>query len=651
MRILRGGWFAAATTVAVLLGAAVLAGAGATSVAYADQPALVDQPAATAPVAAVPAGPNDFTFSSFDAEYYLDRDDAGRSTLRAVETLVAQFPDFDQNRGIQRSIPMNYDGHPTDLRIDSVTDQNGVPRSFTTETTDGGSDDNDFLVLTIADDGVYVHGAQSYVISYTQNNLSKAFENTASEEFYRDVNGTAWKQPFDRVSAQLHLPADLTSALTGSQACYWGAYGAKNGCDVSRADGDGGGSVLSVSVPNLAVGENVSISVGFVEGTFVPRDNSYFASAFAIPQLIAALLALAAAVAAIVHRATALRGGRGRPTIVPEYTAPRFANLYGSAVVSKTTSKVIAASLVNLAVRHNAQIIEHPGGGFFGPKVKYDVKFLTESGLDAQEVAFSRALFGSMAVRGATVTVTPPSSSTGKRITTFVSTLTTTAHKDGLTSSAGRGRSVVIGLLAALFAVATVVLGFAVIGQSLGGPTPLILMGLAIVAVIATAVALFVTPLTDKGAELRDYIKGVKMYIELAEADRFRMLQSPDGALKTTDTTTPPAGDQSGGVLPPAGEVVKLYEKLLPYAILLGLEKQWSAVLGRFYESTNTEPSWYGGNTAFNAAAFAAGMSTFSGAATSSFQAGSSGSSSSFGGSTGGGFSGGGSGGGGGGGV
>jgi uncharacterized membrane protein YgcG len=664
MRILRRGWFAAAiTTAAVLIGGVVLVGGGAAA-AFATQPAL--QPSAresegSAPVAAVPAGPNDFTFASFDAQYFLDRDDAGRSTLRVIETLVAQFPETDQNRGIQRVIPIDYDGHPTDLTIESVTDQDGAPRAFSTERTDGGSDDNEFLTLTIADDGVYVHGTQSYVIGYTQNNITKAFADTGSDEFYRDLNGTAWKQPFGRVSAELHLPAGLSAALTGSNACYWGAYGAKNPCDVVSVSGTNADSILSVAVPHLAVGENVSMAVGFIEGTFVPRNDSFFLSAFAPLQIVAAVLALAAAVAAIVHRVTVLRSGRGRPTIVPEYTPPRFANLYGSAVVSKTTSKVIAAGLVNLAVRHAAQIIEHPGGGFMGPKVKYELRFLTESGLDAQEVEFSRALFGGTPAPGKTVSVTPPSSSTAKRITAFVSTLTTTAQKEGLTSAAGRGRSVVIGLLALVFTAATFFFGFAVIAQSYGGPVPLILMAVAIVAVIATAIAVVVTPLTAAGAELRDYIKGVRMYIELAEADRFRMLQSPDGALKTTDTgvpaaTVPQAGAQPNGMqqsagLPPAGEVVKLYEKLLPYAILLGLEKQWSAVLGRFYESTNSEPSWYGGSSAFNAAAFAVGLSTFSGSATNSFQAGSSGSSSSFGGSTGGGFSGGGSGGGGGGGV
>ena len=89
-----------------------------------------------------------------------------------------------------------------------------------------------------------------------------------------------------------------------------------------------------------------------------------------------------------------------------------------------------------------------------------------------------------------------------------------------------------------------------------------------------------------------------------------------------------------------------LYERVLPYAVLFGQEKEWTKQLGHYYESTGSQPNWYVGNTSFNAAAFSTGMS---GLAQSVSYASSS--SSSSGGSGGGGSSGGGGGGGGGGGV
>jgi uncharacterized membrane protein len=114
------------------------------------------------------------------------------------------------------------------------------------------------------------------------------------------------------------------------------------------------------------------------------------------------------------------------------------------------------------------------------------------------------------------------------------------------------------------------------------------------------------------------------------------MLQSPEGAEKLEVTID--VNDK--------GQLVKLYERVLPYAILFGQEKGWNSQLGQYYESVNQAPDWYVGNNAvFNAAMFSSAMSSFNQVAG---YAGSS--SSSTGGSMGGGFSGGGGGGGGGGG-
>src|SRR5690606_8229097 len=66
------------------------------------------------------------------------------------------------------------------------------------------------------------------------------------------------------------------------------------------------------------------------------------------------------------------------------------------------------------------------------------------------------------------------------------------------------------------------------------------------------------TVLTPAGAERYEHLLGVKDFIRVAEADRLRMLQSYQGAERRSDGTI---------------DVVHLYEKLLPYAMLLGQEK------------------------------------------------------------------------------
>src|SRR5690606_34635044 len=79
---------------------------------------------------AVPASVQDFEFESFDADYHLSTDDSGLVTMRVTETIVAVFPDFDQNRGIIRAIPLRDGEVPLDVRMLSVTDEGGADVHF-----------------------------------------------------------------------------------------------------------------------------------------------------------------------------------------------------------------------------------------------------------------------------------------------------------------------------------------------------------------------------------------------------------------------------------------------------------------------------------------------------------------------------------------
>ena len=170
------------------------------------------------------AGVDDFTFESLDVQYYLDRDDAGHSTLRTVETFVAVFPDFDQNSGLVRNIPITYGGtdafdprRSTPAAHRSVTDENGDPVYW--ETYDAGSG----IYGMYIDDDTFKHGRTTYVIEYTQQNVTRHFDDTGADEFYWDVNGTGLAAAVrQRSSATVHLGDGLAGALNGDAACYRG---------------------------------------------------------------------------------------------------------------------------------------------------------------------------------------------------------------------------------------------------------------------------------------------------------------------------------------------------------------------------------------------------------------------------------------------
>jgi hypothetical protein len=80
---------------------------------------------------------------------------------------------------------------------------------------------------------------------------------------------------------------------------------------------------------------------------------------------------------------------------------------------------------------------------------------------------------------------------------------------------------------------------------------------------------------TPMAFPLVDHLWGVHDYVKLAEKDRLRFLQSPDGALRRE-----PLNEL---------EVLVLNEKLLPFAVLFGLEKKWMAELDLQYRDLPPE--------------------------------------------------------------
>ncbi|WP_448809534.1 DUF2207 family protein [Agromyces bauzanensis] len=585
--------------------------------------------AAAASVTALPAGVDDFTFASFDAVYELSRDDARRSVLDTTETLVAVFPDFDQNRGIRRAIPLRYQGHPTDISVSSVTDETGRARPFEVERDEEG----EFLLITIrADD--YVHGEQTYVITYRQHNVTLEPDNADVDEFYWDVNGTGWAQPFGRVGAELRMSADVAEGFTGAVSCYRGYSGSTTPCE-SLTTSDASPQVVTAEAANLGPYENLTIAVGFDPATFQPRDESFGASAAAIAGAVGAGGAIAALIAAIALRMTRWRDHPGRGTIIAQYEPPRVSALVSADLVGQP-GKGVTATILERAVDGELRIVET------GRK-RYAVEFMGGEAGDADARSVVSALYGGHPYPGATKDLKSSDTSLGKRLLAIRQRVRKDVVASGLRRRPDLGRRVLLGIGSGLFATASVVFGIIAIDDNRGGAWPVLLFVAAILAAIATLIAVAdVRPLTEAGRELRDHLEGLRLYIRLAEADRLRVLQSPSGAMRVdrpaVSTTT----------LDPA-VVLKLNERLLPYAVLFGLEREWSRELAALYEQRGESPSWYAGRDGFNAGAFAASVSSFSSASSSSWSGSSSSSSSS--GSGGGGSSGGGGGGGGGGGV
>jgi hypothetical protein len=329
------------------------------------------------------------------ADYSLSRDPDGTSRLDVVETFVAEFPLFDQNRGIVRAIPDRYLDIPQETVVVSVTDGTGAALPFETVST------REFLELALGTDN-YVQGRQTYVISYTQRHVVGAFADTASDEFYQDVNGIGHDQPFGRVSATVRVSPELTDSLSGLTGCASGVAGSDSACDVTLGTDSDGSSVFTASVDDLGPRETLTVNVGFAPDTFVqgipteftPDDEQIAFTeppawylALSIGQLVAVVGVVIAAITVRIRSSRTSRSG----IIIPQYSVPKDLNVMVAAHLAGRPRTAVPAQLISLAVRKNLRILDYP---VTASDSEYTLQFLTTDGADPLEQQLLAALFG-----------------------------------------------------------------------------------------------------------------------------------------------------------------------------------------------------------------------------------------------------------------
>ena len=565
---------------------------------------------------AVAQSTNNFSISEYDIQYELSRDSEGRSVLLTTETITAQFPDYDQNHGLERAIPTSYNGHPVALDIQEAKNLTDGSTQHSTSSGKG------VTTLRIGDPDEYVQGEQQYRIIYKQRDVTRFYADTDRDEWYWDTNGVEWSVPISRLNVSVKINDELMSARVGEPACYRGLSGENGSCALTE-DTTGG---YTVAATNLRPGENVTVAFGFKPNTFSQYAQTWWEIALVIwvaLQFITFILAFIIGIIAIVMYYRRNNRSSEAHTIVTEFIPPRDASVVVSSQVLGTIyGTVFTAQLIDLAVRRYISIVETKEKSMW-KAAEYDILITADlEPLFAEEKEIISDMFGHLPKVGErlalkTLTSNMPyharTMDNDKKIKELINTTYALRAKVPSASKPFFRWSIGLGVAAVL--TLSLPLGFVA----------------GIVALLGHALR----PLTDKGLALKLYVLGLDKYIKAAETERIKFLQGPETAQKVgyaVDPSNP-------------GQIVKLYERVLPYAILFGREKDWSARLGEFYQQSNTSPDWYTGNTAFNAIVFASAMSSFSQASSYS-----GGSSSSSGGSSGGGSSGGGGGGGGGGG-
>ncbi len=556
---------------------------------------------------------NDFTVTDFRADYYLSNTDP-QGQLKVVEQISVAYT--DQNHGILRALPESYKGLPLHLNVQSVSSDTGAPAQYTTSSSNG----ND--ILQIGDPNRTVSGEQEYTIKYSERNVISFYND--HDELYWDVNGNGWSQPFTLVQATLHLPTGLKLS-SQKPTCYTGSYGSNaQQCQISVA-----GSTIITSANNLSPGSTLTFVAGFQKGFFRPENWHNFLSDYGaqIAELTLPIILLGGG--GFVWWWKRGRDAKGRGTIIPEYDAPDGLTPLevGTVIDFAVENRDLTATIIDLAIRKYIRIIETDSTKMIVMKQKsYELLLLNKdwSSLNEWERQLMENIFGGASTQEK-VTLTAMATklnSIAKIIKRSVSDSLT--QRGYFVSNPSKYITVPISLIVILVWFFVPTLSSALPGYLIVGVT---------IGLILLAVFYHLMPArTAKGVAAKEHILGLKMYLEVAEKNRIAKLQSPDAPY--ADTSTEPK------------HTVKLFEKLLPFAIVLKVEDKWAEKFNDIYSSP---PDWYAGNfNTFNAIYLATSLNSgFSSSVNSTFSAPRSAGGSGFGG---GGFAGGGGGGGGGGG-
>ncbi|WP_322990403.1 DUF2207 domain-containing protein [Hoeflea sp.] len=606
------------------------------------------------------------------------------AAIEVTETITVNAEGGDIRRGIYRDIPLRaldewglWSENGFDL-IEVL--HNGQPSPYSTEWQ------GRFFRIYIGDaDTIISHGVHTYTIRYLTTRQLRFFDDY--DELYWNVTGNFWSFPILAAEARVHLP-DGARVLKDHVAAYTGAFGATGGNYTGSIAGSS--DVRFVLTRPLGAEEGMTIAVGFSKGVVTPDAGGASASLGSNFGIFLLILGWLGVPAYFLYAWNKVGRDPPSPPIIPLFHAPdnlspaalSYAHFNRFRQGARGADLSFIAALLSLGVKRFLTIDEYKDGNIVFKRGPVANKH-PQPALPAGENALYSGLLGNrseiyldkhngptlqsaqMALRSAIqdeyqgkyyrantawfafgvviaivtfvvgiILQDPPESGLGYLImalftSLFGGAIWVVGRIVFRSPGAGFVRRIFGGLL---LIIGTVVFlgGAAVVATP--GDVPIYRLAAALVVVGMAVIVLMLWLLgapTRLGAKVLADIKGFKLYLETAETNRLNLRDAP----KMSE---------------------ELFERFLPYAAGLGVEKPWSEAwashLARVApdRANDYQPGWYHGNSwspGNIGAAAASSVAAVSAAMAASMPAPKSSSGSSGGGSSGGGGGGGGGGG------
>ena len=480
-------------------------------------------------------------------------------SVDVTETIQAHF--FGTNwHGLYRSIPVEYVtpqgfNYSLFLNVKHVTDGSGRSLKF------DSSRERHYRKLKI-----YIEGAdnstQTISIEYTVSDALRFIDD--HDEFYWNVTGDEWTAPIHAASARVVLPTGTTGIRAN---VFTGAYRSR----AQDADAEIAANGVEVHTREpLGIREGLTIAVAFDKG-FVHEPTAADKISLFLRSNWPLVLPVFAFVIMFYLWWTKGRDPRLRPIAAqyepPDQLTPGEA---GTLVDNSADMRDITASIVDLAVRGYITIEEHQKDTMLGLMHHKDYNFIARKDrsewakLKPHEQTLLAGLFSS-----GTVGESVPMSSLENHFYTslpgiknnlFGSLVTHGYYKQrpDTVRSTYLGIGGVVGFL--------LVFGGLKLAASMGMAPPAFLIAGVLTGAIIAGFGWFMPAHTEQGARALEGVLGFEDFLVHVESDRFnKMIKTPE-----------------------------MFEKFLPFAMALGVEKNWSKA---FQGILKEPPDWYRGSS------------------------------------------------------
>lgn len=495
---------------------------------------------------------------SFEADIRVFRS----GTVEVLETIRPRFQ--GSFNGIYRLIPVEYRtpnlGFEYNLRlsVESVTDGTG------NELRHEVSKERHFKKIKVWIPGA-TDATKTVQIQYRLERALRFHDGDevtpAYDELYWNVTGDEWPVPIESARAVIHLPPEVQ----GIRARAWtGPYGSVG----QAADIVIAGSRIQVeSQRNLGYREGLTVAVAWEPGV-VERPSAVDLAGFFLRANWPLFLPFLAFL--LMYRRWRSRGRDPEiRSIAPQYEPPRGVSPaeVGVIVDNSADMRDITATIVDLAVRGYLKIEEKEQKKFLGLLSDRDYLFRMVKPRESwdellpHERQLLDALFGGTSETE--VRLSDLEHRFYKKLPSLKDSMMDSLIHHGIYK---RRPDRITASYLGLAVVATVfIFLFGFLGAEGFGlaRATVVVSGLGTGAVVA-AFAFLMPARTIAGVRMLEHIRGFEEFLDRVESDRFkRMITGPE-----------------------------LFEKYLPYAMALEVEKKWAAAFEGLYREP---PSWYVG--------------------------------------------------------